>query len=1090
MMTHAPAQVKTPRERLDHLLHHLEHILPAQAPIRDFVHHNTLHGFQHLPFPQAVAAARKVNGLYAYHRPERFRAFFAEGRIDHADLDAVLREAAEIEPMAELAIGPVSLRRMDVVRALMLHAIEPVSPQRLHWLAAEENALKRLRPDVELGARDRLLAAAGMGETQAVADLWHSCLDSLGIDHVEAPQHQAVIALTAAESERFHAPALNAEEEAAAGQAQRRARHEADRLLDGLLDRVGVDLTLGGLLTALTGRDILDDVRPMLLCHLSSFLDQGMAALHSPDREDGFWNAWRRSALVDPGWRLEDLPDWRDDVEALADDPAEAVLTELARLGIPDSGMEGYLERLALEIPGWSGMVLWRDGHPAYKDLVPHRVSMIEYLAVRLVLDHMAARRLCREEWGIEPSLDMIRWHFHKNRDELTIRWALFNEDLPEALAARAQDLLRHAAGDPPDEVRLRMVSALIRAWRDAPKATRNANDHGWRLFVLAQHLGLSGPELRAGGPEAACLLLAEMDRLDDEITGHLWLQAYERHYREQIFTALNANTGRGPWAYRDGRPAAQLVFCMDDREEGIRRHLEELAPGIETLGAAGFFGVALNWRGLDDTGLTPLCPVVVTPSHEVHELPRAGAEHIHRHHVERRAQVSRLRNLAAHGGRLGALLPVLMTFLAAPLGLTSLVARLLRPLGFGRWVEGVADRFAVPVPTALGLNAPEDGLKASPENPRTGFTDSEQADRVEGFLRTIGLTYGFAPLVVLMGHGSTSVNNPHRSAYDCGACSGRHGGPNARVFAAMANRPEIRTLLALRGIAIPDDCWFLGAAHDTSDEAIEWYDFDCLPPQSAPEAQGLRDLLAQACAMSAHERARRFASAPADPSPAQAAAHIAGRSRDPSQARPELGHATNACAFIGRRSISRGAFFDRRSFLISYDPTQDPEGKIVEAILLAAGPVGAGISLEYYFSTVNNDGYGAGTKVTHNVTGMLGVMEGVGSDLRTGLPLQMIEIHEAMRLLVVVEQSTEILTAIYLRQPALQELVGNGWIILAARHPDTGSIHLFRPGIGWQDWVANPAAAMPVVPRSTDWYSGKSGPLIPALLDPGVNNA
>jgi uncharacterized protein YbcC (UPF0753/DUF2309 family) len=108
---------------------------------------------------------------------------------------------------------------------------------------------------------------------------------------------------------------------------------------------------------------------------------------------------------------------------------------------------------------------------------------------------------------------------------------------------------------------------------------------------------------------------------------------------------------------------------------------------------------------------------------------------------------------------------------------------------------------------------------------------------------------------------------------------------------------------------------------------------------------------------------------------------------------------------------MSRGAFFDRRVFLISYDPLPDVDGRVLEATLLAAGPVGAGINLEYYFSTVNNEGFGCGSKVMHNLAGLFGVMQGASSDLRTGLPLQMVEIHEPMRLLVIVEQTLEIVT-------------------------------------------------------------------------------
>ena len=207
----------------------------------------------------------------------------------------------------------------------------------------------------------------------------------------------------------------------------------------------------------------------------------------------------------------------------------------------------------------------------------------------------------------------------------------------------------------------------------------------------------------------------------------------------------------------------------------------------------------------------------------------------------------------------------------------------------------------------------------------------------------------------------------------------------------------------------------------------------------------------------------------------------MVGRGHDISQARPELGHATNAAAFIGPRALSRGLFLDRRVFLISYDPEGDNDGRIVEGILLAAGPVGAGVSLEYYFSIVDNERFGCGSKVTHNIAGLFGVMEGADSDLRTGLPWQMVEIHEAMRLLVVVEQTSAVLTVIIERQPALQELVGNEWIILAAKHPSTADIQRYCPRRGWLPWSGS--AVLPQVGRSADWYAGHSGPLAPVVV-------
>jgi uncharacterized protein YbcC (UPF0753/DUF2309 family) len=320
-------------------------------------------------------------------------------------------------------------------------------------------------------------------------------------------------------------------------------------------------------------------------------------------------------------------------------------------------------------------------------------------------------------------------------------------------------------------------------------------------------------------------------------------------------------------------------------------------------------------------------------------------------------------------------------------------------------------------------------------------------------------------------------------AAYDCGACSGRHGGPNARIFAAMANRPQVRKLLAERGLDIPQDTIFLGAEHNTCDEVIEWYDIDQLSNEQVEPWQQINNRLDQACRLLAHERSRRFMSASPVMDINTALKHVIGRSYDFSQARPELGHATNATAFIGRRALSQGVFFDRRAFLISYDSSIDPDGQIIEGILLAAGPVGAGINLEYYFSTVNNEGYGCGTKIMHNLTGMFGIMDGASSDLRTGLPLQMIEIHEAMRLLVIVEAKTEILGEIYQRQPVIQELVGNRWIQLAAIDPDNGDITCFVPGKGFVAWQGT-EEELARVNTSVEYYQGQRDHLPPALIN------
>jgi uncharacterized protein YbcC (UPF0753/DUF2309 family) len=1060
MSTHAdtPLPSQDRHAWLHALLHRLEHVLPAQAPIKDFVHHNTLHGFQGLPFRDALAAAEAATGNHGFQSPEAFRAYFAQGRIDLSDLNAALDETPDLRADEALSGG---LTRRDVLVAGLLHDLTPPDAAGLRWHIDELDGLSRFQTDVPAKARQRLLD--GKPEAAELERLWRTCHDAHAGAEDDAPW------------------------------TPERIKAEAEARLSWLMDRVGADLSLRGLLQRLTGRDILDELRPYLVRHLAAYVDLGMAAWHHPARERGFYAAWLASTQGDGHFELAELTGWHEIVERLPDDPLDCIVRELGVLGLDESRWADYLETLAKELPGWSGMFLWRDGHANYEgDATP--VAMADYLAVRLALERIHAQHLSARHFKNEATLHGIRGYLHHHPAELLVRLSLYEGRMPEWLDDQGHRLVReavlHAAEE--DDTDWLPVARLVGDWdthAHRPDDAANTEPRAWRLFLLCQYLGLNADALAAVGAEA---LLACLDDLTPQAMGWVWLQAYERHYREQIFSALAANIGRGPWKTRDRRPDAQLMFCMDDREEGLRRHLEELRPDVETLGAAAHFNVPHAWRGLDDDHAVALCPVVpsvVVPAHEVREAPRAEAAEAHARHVARRATRLNWKRRLMQGTRLGLVGPALLSLAAAPAALGVLAGKAFAPSLTGRLIQGLKRRADGPVATRIDYIAPNDSAEARPENRRLGFTDVEQADRVQTLLRNTGLTYGFAPIVVIAGHASHSLNNPHGSAYNCGACAGRWSGPNARLVANMANRPEVRTILRQRGIDIPDDCWFIGAEHDTCDDIVTWLDTEDVPAGLQDALAKLRADVNAACVLHAKERCRRFMSAPLNITPVAAWRHVTGRANDYSQARPELGHATNACAFFGRRSLSRGAFFDRRAFLISYDPSQDPDGSVIERHLLINGAVGAGISLEYYFSTANNERYGCGTKVMHNVAGLIGVMEGASSDLRTGLPRQMIEVHEAMRLLAVVEQKTELLTEIYLRQPPLQELVGNGWVQLAAIDPDSGAIARFIPGTGWVPWQPG-ALDLPRVEHSIDWVLGKREALPPALVEKAVEHA
>lgn len=593
-------------------------------------------------------------------------------------------------------------------------------------------------------------------------------------------------------------------------------------------------------------------------------------------------------------------------------------------------------------------------------------------------------------------------------------------------------------------------------------RASRKAMKPNYSLtfesFVLAQCAGFD--ETVLSDDQKAYAWLREVAHFHELKRRRLLLSAYECHYRNEVLDALKEHHAMGE-SKSCLNPRFQAVFCIDDREESLRRHLEESCANLETLGYAGFFGVCMAYQGLGDPHALPLCPPTQSPKHLLREVGLGGGGAFSQTLGAFRQVLRASRNSVLRGGVLAAI----PGFLAG----IPLLGQTLFPSLFHRLANTLEKTLSPPTLTRLKL---ERCLEEGPNEQGLfeGFTVEEMVEIVKSGLQTMGVSR-FAPLFLLVGHGSSSLNNPHEAAHDCGATGGGRGGPNARAFAMMANHPRVRLNLKELGMNIPDSTWFVGGYHNTCDDSMVYYDLDLMPAALRQEMDELQALFLKACILDAHERCRRFENVSLTSSPHAAYRHVQARAVTLSQPRPEYGHCTNSLCLIGRRRRSRGLFLDRRAFLVSYDCSKDPDGTILGALLEAVGPVGAGINLEYYFSSIDPSGYGCGTKLPHNVSGLLGVMDGHSSDLRTGLPWQMVEIHEPMRLLNIVEVEPEVLLAVLNQRPGLMGLVDRGWINLVCQSPSGGIFWLYEGG---RFVEYHPCSkGIPTLEKSRQYYQG-----------------
>lgn len=1022
---------KAPREVLTEAIEHAAHLLPAQGPIGVFVHHNTLHAFEHVAFEQAVVEAAEIFGAQPFMSSEWFAERMAEGRITPEDLDAVLADTTDAEkPLFGGRTTRLALRRQLVSPGLLGGDAAAIA-----WQLDERGLACSFIDGVAAATRTAVVAES----TRWLAQRLHAGDDARALfagpfDSAE-PAELVRRRLGAPPDARGLRHALDRSREACAIASLwsvTARRVAASRMAARRSPSAGASLRVRDRLLQATGRDADALVLPILVPALSAFLDQGVAYWPMSDREQGFYGAFRRLVLEGASVPVPLLADVRKILRHEAVESTDAhgsVLQSLTALGIPLAAMGEAVSDVLLALPGWAGIMRKLENEPELAPRSCPPCRLVDFLAVRLILDRAAAARIARKQLGFDGELSR----------------------LPERLGAPRDD-----------------------------GAHDDACETAFAVFQLAQVVGVSAPAMSSLSDAEIDLVLAELVAFDDVERRRILHLAYERRHRLDVLRPLARRRREiDPSRETSARPRVQVAFCIDEREESLRRHLEEQDPRIETFGAAGFFGLAIAYRGVDDGHHAPLCPVAQTPAHEIRET---GVEETSlRRYARRRKLWSVLTHGTFHGSR-SLVRGWLATFGLGLLSMVPLAVRVLLPGPVTRLTNRLRPLFFPPPQTRLAMRRQAEADASVALAP--GFTESEMADRVAKLLEDMGLVRNWARLVAVIGHGSSSLNNPHESAHDCGACGGRHGAANARLFAAMAGDPHVRAILRERGCPIPEDTIFVGGYHNTCNDAVSFFDTDAIPESHRADFEHLQAMMERARMLDAHERCRRFESVPLDVSPEAALLHVEGRAENLAEPRPEYGHATNAVCIFGRRGLTHGLFLDRRAFLVSYDPTTDPEAEIIGRLLAAMGPVGAGISLEYYFSFVDNERYGCGTKLPHNVTGLIGVMNGHCSDLRTGLPWQMVEIHEPVRLLVIVEATAEMIGKLVERHPEVGALVTKGWIQLALVHPESGAITEYHRG----DFLpVEPSTdPLPVAASSIDWYRGHRGHLPMALISSG----
>src|SRR5690554_296758 len=520
----------------------------------------------------------------------------------------------------------------------------------------------------------------------------------------------------------------------------------------------------------------------------------------------------------------------------------------------------------------------------------------------------------------------------------------------------------------------------------------------------------LSAGERTQWQQEVTGAVLARHARSDDSLMW-VWHRAYEMAWQRRLSDCLQRPAERTdePLART---PEVQAAFCIDVRSELLRRHLESESPKVDTLGVAGFFGLPVTHQKLGPADDEARLPGLLAPAFRYVDTQGDPTEdRLRNRQLDGREQVREAVRQAKYGS--------LSTF------------TLVETTGL-----------------AWAWKLVRDGLQKNGKNKESvsegrlfhryggdPLSDIERVNLAEGLLRSMSLTKNFAPLLVLVGHGAHTDNNPNQAGLACGACGGKNGDVNASIAAQLLNDRSVRAGLAERGVVVPESTLVVAAEHCTVTDEVRLLGKTVIPASHQRIADELLHGFANASATTRRERAASLGLN--GRSDADLLKELTKRTRNWAEVRPEWGLANNAAMIIAPRHRTRAINLAGRCFLHDYRPELDDTGAILSALMSAPMVVANWINLQYFGSVTQPSRYGAGNKLLHSVVGgNIGVVEGNGTDLRIGLPWQSVHDgerlrHEPMRLTVVIDAPAERIEQVLQAQEDVRALIENRWLWL-----------------------------------------------------------
>lgn len=805
---------------------------------------------------------------------------------------------------------------------------------------------------------------------------------------------------------------------------------ELDKLFETLIARY----TFSKLLDILFDQNIYQVYQNEVIEFISRFLDEGQTSISLPFRDEGLWECFTTHQKVNV------------DKEKTIEDFFEE---------ISPPSPESYIKRMLIDFFGWASFIKYRELTPYYPYQEENPADLLSFIAISLFTELKYIRKLNGSKVN---NYQQLFDKFSQNKEMFILKLLSYGRVLPPKYIAQVAS---------PKAGYKKILADFIE------EDIKSDID---RLMLSNQLLGIDD--------------LTELYRLVKtlkEEEGYIWTKSIEEsyaiHFGKEFIREYDLTE----------KPKASAVFCVDVRSEALRRNLERI-DNYKTYGVAGFFGVKVAMIEFDKSHELLLCPAMETPERVLLELPSQNTQEYEKKKnilYTLKKTLDKLKNnpytpfftVEAFGWLFGynlfgkTLFPKYLSKLNQKIkakppktvyGIDKLSEEEALNYTEKFFVEKVVHAFEVEgiklsqkdakdvISQLLNGSLPDNYQKVLAKHRisidyynyikhkflNMGYTIQEQANLADNFLRLISMTDNFPELVFLVGHGSESDNNPYESALDCGACGGNSGYHNVRVMCFILNRPEVRRLMEIK---IPENTVFLPALHNTTTDEVEFFDEELVPVENLKLLEEIKRDFKVASAKTRQERIKALPYAYSEDD-------VMVRAIDWSEMRPEWGLSKNIGVFVGRRESAMNSVLHNRFFMHSYDYKLDTDNTILKRILNGPFLIAQWINAEHYFSTVNNEVFGSGSKVYHNVVGRFGVFNSNYSDLQIGLPYQTVyfedkAFHEPARIVVFVEAPLEKVYQAASETEHPMTLLKNEWVRLVIVDREKNKLFLLDNG-------------------------------------------